>query len=201
MLCFGLMRPYKGIDVLLEAWRGIEDAELWIAGMPRMDISPLRAIAPPNVRFVPRFITDAELPAYFQRADLVVLPYREIDQSGRAVHGARVRQAAAAERRRRLSRRSPRPAPRGSFRAGDPARAARGAQELLGDPAALAAMASRAREAAEGKYSWGAIARRTLELYRSLAPDRSPIACDVGLACCHPARSLARARYKDHTVR
>ena len=50
--------------------------------MPRMDISALRATAPPNVRFVPRFIGDAELPAYFQRADLVVLPYREIDQSG-----------------------------------------------------------------------------------------------------------------------
>ncbi len=104
VLCFGLMRPYKGIDVLLDAWRGIDDAELWIAGMPRMDISHLRAIAPPNVRFVPRFITDSELPAYFQRADLVVLPYREIDQSGVAVYGARVWQAAAAERRRRVSR-------------------------------------------------------------------------------------------------
>ena len=31
---------------------------------------------------MPRFIADAELPAYFRRADLVVLPYREIDQSG-----------------------------------------------------------------------------------------------------------------------
>ncbi len=82
VLCFGLMRPYKGIDVLVEAWKGIENAELWIAGMPRMDISALRAAAPPNVRFVPRFIGDDELPAYFQRADLVVLPYREIDQSG-----------------------------------------------------------------------------------------------------------------------
>ena len=82
VLCFGLMRPYKGIDVLLEAWRGIDEAELWIAGMPRMDISSLLADAPPNVRFVPRFVTDSELPAYFQRADLVVLPYREIDQSG-----------------------------------------------------------------------------------------------------------------------
>jgi glycosyltransferase involved in cell wall biosynthesis len=39
---------------------------------------------------------------------------------------------------------------------------------LLGDPAALTAMAERAREAAEGKYSWAAIARRTLDLYRSL---------------------------------
>ena len=34
------------------------------------------------MRFVPRFVADDELPAYFQRADLVVLPYREIDQSG-----------------------------------------------------------------------------------------------------------------------
>ena len=34
------------------------------------------------MRFVPRFVGDAELPAYFARADLVVLPYREIDQSG-----------------------------------------------------------------------------------------------------------------------
>ena len=47
-----------------------------------MDISALRAGAPPGVRFVARFIGDDELPAYFRRADLVVLPYREIDQSG-----------------------------------------------------------------------------------------------------------------------
>ena len=41
VLCFGLMRPYKGIDLLLEAWRGIDGAELWIVGMPRMDVSAL----------------------------------------------------------------------------------------------------------------------------------------------------------------
>ena len=34
------------------------------------------------MRFVERFVADAELPALFRRADLVVLPYREIDQSG-----------------------------------------------------------------------------------------------------------------------
>src|SRR5205823_414632 len=47
VLCFGLLRPYKGIDVLLEAWRGIEGAELWIVGAPRMDIDPLPAAAAP----------------------------------------------------------------------------------------------------------------------------------------------------------
>ncbi|HMJ02985.1 MAG TPA: glycosyltransferase family 4 protein, partial [Conexibacter sp.] len=68
-LCFGLIRPYKGIDVLLEAWRGISDAELWIVGLPKMHLAPLRAAAPPGVRFVPRFVTDEEIPAFFRRAD------------------------------------------------------------------------------------------------------------------------------------
>ena len=44
VLCFGLIRPYKGIDVLLDAWRDVSpDAELWIVGKPRMDLAPLRA--------------------------------------------------------------------------------------------------------------------------------------------------------------
>jgi glycosyltransferase involved in cell wall biosynthesis len=80
VLLFGLLRPYKGLDVLLEAWRGISDAELWVVGRPfGVD---LPADPPPGVRFVPRFVDDAEIPALFRRADLVVLPYREIDQSG-----------------------------------------------------------------------------------------------------------------------
>ena len=82
VLIFGLLRPYKGIDVALQAWRGIEDAELWIVGMPRMDTTELRRSAPPGVRFVERFVADRELPALFGRADLVLLPYREAEQSG-----------------------------------------------------------------------------------------------------------------------
>ena len=85
VLFFGLLRPYKGLDVLLDAWRGIEDAELWIVGRPRMPIEPLRARAPANVRFVPRYVSDAELPAFFRRAEVVVLPYsrtERFDSSG-----------------------------------------------------------------------------------------------------------------------
>ena len=109
VLLFGLMRPYKGIDVALEAWRGIDDAELWVVGMPRMDTAPLRAAAPPGVRFVERFVGDRELPAFFRRADLVVLPYREIDQSGVLFTALAFGASAAAQRRSAASRRSPRP--------------------------------------------------------------------------------------------
>src|SRR3954452_25415383 len=85
ILFFGLLRPYKGIDVLLEAFRQVEGAELWIVGRQMMDLDPLRELAahaPGRVRFVPRFITDPEIPALMRRADLLVLPYREIEQSG-----------------------------------------------------------------------------------------------------------------------
>jgi glycosyltransferase involved in cell wall biosynthesis len=167
VLCFGLMRSYKGIDLLLEAWRGIDGAELWIAGAPRMDITALRANAPPGVRFVPRFIGDDELPAYFRRADLVVLPYREIDQSGvlftalafgkplllSDVGGFPEIAATGAAR---------------TFPAGDAAALRDGLRELLGDEEARAAMAGRARELATGEYSWHAVALRTLALYDAL---------------------------------
>jgi glycosyltransferase involved in cell wall biosynthesis len=167
VLCFGLMRPYKGIDLLLEAWRGIEGAELWIAGAPRMDLSALSAGAPPGVRFVPRFIGDDELPAYFRRADLVVLPYREIDQSGvlftalafgkplllSDVGGFPEIAATGAAR---------------TFPAGDAVALRVALRELLADEHARSALAGRARELATGEYSWRAVARRTLELYESL---------------------------------
>src|SRR5204862_6785714 len=86
ILCFGLVRPYKGIDVLLEAFRSLPGAELWIVGRPLgVSIDSLRELAdraPGTVRFVPRFVSDQELPAYFRRADLLVLPHRDAAQSG-----------------------------------------------------------------------------------------------------------------------
>jgi len=167
VLFFGLLRPYKGLDLLLDAWGGIDDAELWIVGMPRMDVSPLRRAAPPNVHFVCRFVSDAEMSAYFTRADLVVLPYREADQSGVAytalgsgtplllsdVGGFPELAASGAAR---------------TFPAGDATALRTALQELLPDPGALASMAERARAAAAGPYSWDEIARRTLDLYETL---------------------------------
>jgi glycosyltransferase involved in cell wall biosynthesis len=167
VLFFGLLRPYKGIDVLLDAWRGIDDAELWIVGMPRMDISALRASAPPGVRFVARFVTDEQLPPYFRRADLVVLPYREIEQSGvlftalafgkplllSDVGGfAEVAGLGGAH----------------AVAPGDAPALHAALTELLADPAKRDALATRARQLATGEYGWDGIARRTLALYERL---------------------------------
>jgi glycosyltransferase involved in cell wall biosynthesis len=173
VLFFGLLRPYKGLDVLLEAWRGVQGAELWVVGMPRMPLEPLRAAAPPGVRFVPRFVTDPEIPAYFRRADLVVLPYREIDQSGvlftALAFGApllladvggfpEIAEAGAAE----------------LVPAGDPGALHAALVALLSDAARRERLAAAARQAAATTYSWDAVGRRTLDLYEALLRQNAP---------------------------
>ena len=80
VLFFGLLRPYKGLEVLLEAWRGVDGAELWIVGRPRMPTRAAAGTGRRRVRFVPRFVSDAELPAFFRRADIVVLPYARTER-------------------------------------------------------------------------------------------------------------------------
>lgn len=183
VLFFGLIRPYKGLDLLLEAWRSLGaarrgEAQLWIAGMPRMDLGRAglagietpegaRAAAGEGIHVAPRFIADAELPAYFARADLVVLPYREIDQSGVLFT------ALAFGKPLLLSNVGgfPEIAAGGAgvtVPPGDPEALAGALARLLGDPAALAGMASAARAAAAGPYSWKEVARAHLCLYEQL---------------------------------
>ena len=167
VLCFGLLRPYKGIDILLEAWRGITDAELWIVGMPRMDTAPLRAAAPDGVRFIERFVPDREIAALFRRADLVVLPYREIDQSGvlftALAFGCPLLLSAVGG--------FPEVAREGAARLvapGDPAALHGEIAALLADPGAREQLAAAAASAARERYGWGPIAREHLALYGRL---------------------------------
>ncbi len=167
VLCFGIWRPDHGIDVLVDAWRGIRGAELWIVGLPKMDMEALIAAAPPGVRFVPRFITDAELPAYFRRADLVAMPYRSMEASGvlftalafgKPILGTGVgalvdvAELGAAEL-----------VPLDDRRAWH-----EGLARLLHDPAGRARLASASEAVAAGPYCWDDIAARTIGLYERL---------------------------------
>lgn len=177
ILLFGLVRAYKGADVLLEAFREVEGAELWIVGMPRMPLEPLRELAeraPGTVRFFPRYVVDEEIPAFMRRADVVVLPYRQIDQSGvlaTALAFGRPLVLSAvggfpevAERHGAAELVPP----------GDAAALAAVLQALLDDPRRRAELAAAAARAAAGPYSWDAVAERTLALYEEvLAGDRS----------------------------
>jgi glycosyltransferase involved in cell wall biosynthesis len=120
------------------------------------------------VRWVPRFLPDEELAAYFRRADLVVLPYRQIDQSGvlftaRAFGAPLLLSDVGGFSELAQDGAAALVAP------GDPASLAAELRRLLADAPARAALAARARAAAAGRYSWEQIAREHLALYGTLA--------------------------------
>ena len=169
VLFFGLLRPYKGLDTLLEAWQDVDGAELWIVGRPRgVDVAALRARAGGAVRFVPRFVSELELPAFFRRADVVVLPYartERLDFSG-------VLATALAFGRPIVASDVGGFGEVGALRLvapGDPQALGDALQRLIDEPDARAQLATAALDAAQGPYSWEAAAAGTLDLYERLA--------------------------------
>jgi glycosyltransferase involved in cell wall biosynthesis len=170
ILFFGLLRPYKGLDTLIEAFRQVEGAELWIVGNPRMDVEPLRALAaeaPGRVRFVTRFVEDAEIPAIFRRADLVVLPYRDAEHSGVLYTGLAFGKPLVLSAVGGF----PEVAAAGAARLvppEDPAALGAALAELSAAPATRERLAAAARAAATGSYSWDTVAAQTLSLYEEL---------------------------------
>ena len=171
ILSFGLLRPYKGIENLLDAFGRVADsgAELWIVGNPRMDIGPLqqRAAAAGRVRFVTRFVDEAEIPAIFRRADLVVLPYLDAEHSGVLYTGLAFGKPLVLSAVGGF----PEVAATGAARLvppGDTDALAQTLAELVADETARAELGAAATRAAAGPFSWDEAARRTLDLYREL---------------------------------
>lgn len=91
ILFFGLLRPYKGVKYLIEAFEALpgdltRSTRLLIVGeawedqesLLRAETSPIRE----KISLVNRYIGDSEIPFYFSAADVLVLPYTRASQSG-----------------------------------------------------------------------------------------------------------------------
>jgi glycosyltransferase involved in cell wall biosynthesis len=170
VLFFGLLRPYKGLETLLDAWLGVSGASLWIAGRPLMDLAPLRARADASVRFVPRFVSDAEMHALFARADIVVLPYsrtERFDFSGVLATALAFGRPAVVTDVGGFSEVAQAGAAR-LVAPDDPVGLREALSDLIADPAARERLAAGALAAARGQYSWDTAARQTLALYQRL---------------------------------
>ncbi|HEV2673910.1 MAG TPA: glycosyltransferase family 4 protein [Aliidongia sp.] len=88
-LLFGKIKPYKGIDLMIEAVKRLPPAarrriEVLVVGKPYMDTTALVAAAAgmPEIRFEFRFVPDEEMAELFRWADVLAFPYREIEMSG-----------------------------------------------------------------------------------------------------------------------
>ncbi len=92
LLFFGIIRPYKGLEDLVEAFALLPDD---VRDTMRLRIvgetwegwdTPLQAVAASPARdridVVNRYVTDAEVREHFAQADAVVLPYRRSSASG-----------------------------------------------------------------------------------------------------------------------
>ena len=83
LLFYGFIRPYKGLEILIDAMTLIPDLDvhLSIVGEPwRTDAAVWRqriasAGIDRRVEFMPRYVTEQETAEYFHRADAIVLPY------------------------------------------------------------------------------------------------------------------------------
>nr|WP_269327652.1 glycosyltransferase [Kineosporia mesophila] len=92
VLYFGVIRPYKGLEDLVQAFSAlpaetVRDMRLTIVGETWEGwTAPLEAVASSPVRdritVVNRYVSDAEVQQYFNEADAVVLPYRRSSSSG-----------------------------------------------------------------------------------------------------------------------
>lgn len=90
LLFFGLVRPYKGLDLLLRAMPAVHaatGAKLAVLGECYGDEAPYREIVREHgledvVRLEFRYASNEEVPTWMAASDAVVLPYRHATQSG-----------------------------------------------------------------------------------------------------------------------
>lgn len=169
VLFFGFVSAYKGIFDLLEAFTDIHGAELWIVGLQRVPAARIDELARRSscpVRTVPRFVSDGELAACFRRADIVALPYRQIDQSAVLYTALAFGKPLVVARVGGLTE----VADKGAAEAvppGDVGALRHALQALIDSPERRETLAAAATRAAD-RYSWHETARKTLDLYGTL---------------------------------
>ncbi|MFI5399527.1 MAG: glycosyltransferase [SAR324 cluster bacterium] len=83
LLFFGFVRPYKGIDVLIEAMHLLRGEPIHLAVVgewwrrdPEKEARLAELVRSGTVEVVDRYVPEAEAAAYFERADALVAPYR-----------------------------------------------------------------------------------------------------------------------------
>jgi glycosyltransferase involved in cell wall biosynthesis len=170
----GIIFRYKGVDLLLEAWREVEargcSAWLVIAGTGAQELlqqitGQVKELGLKRVKLHFRFISTEELVELYRSADVVVYPYRAITTSGALATGLALGKAIVASDlpvfRELLTNRE-------SALLVDPERPGElgGALvELIEDAGLRERFAERVRAMNFGDASWISIARKTVEFY------------------------------------
>lgn len=184
VLFFGLIRPYKGLDDLIEAVRIVRDGakgrsgrvRLLVAGRPladhwkegRYEALLAEAGLTEDCHLHLEHIAMLDVPRFFHAADVVAVPYKRGSQSGVLQLAYSFAKAAVATRVGSLPE---------VTRSGEnarlvapeaPAELAAVLGDLLFDPDAAAALGARARRYADTELGWPQIAKKTQAVYAGL---------------------------------
>lgn len=173
----GIIFPYKGIDLLLEAWQMVEasgsGARLLIVGTgaPELLAQIREQVKRLNLQQVGlhfRFISTEELVALYRAADVVVYPYRAITTSGALATGLALGKCIVASNlpvfREILTDRQSALLPE----AGDAAALGHALLETTQDAALRSRLSQQVNEMQFGDSSWLAIAEETAAIYTLL---------------------------------
>lgn len=178
----GIIFPYKGIDILLEAWKQVEmrsaEAVLVVAGTGAPDLleqirAQAAALRLQRIRLDFRFLSTEELVALHHAAAVVVYPYNAITTSGALATGLALGKTIVATDlpvfRELLTNHEnallvP---PRASQALAD------ALTELLRDASLRERLADKVRTMDFGDSSWLAIAEKTLAVYQAVCDGHS----------------------------
>lgn len=181
LLFFGFIRPYKGVDLLLKAFEKAAEKDLnlklIIAGSEQEVKKSLFTEINENKfndRILPflSYIPNEDIVKYFKAADIVVLPYNDIDHSGiihlaysfgKAVLGTNVgdfKEVIINDKSGKV------------LNGKSPAELSETITEMFKDKDKLYEMGRYAKLLSETKYSWHDISRQTIQLYNTVKKNK-----------------------------
>ena len=191
MLFFGRITPYKGLEYLLDAFHQIltrdEHCRLIIAGRPEVrDFKTywdkIREVIEEDVRagtilLRSEFIPDDQTEVYFKAADVLVLPYRSIYQSGILFLGHSFGLPVLAADVGSLNEEIVEGQTGFIFKPEDPVDLARVIERYFASDlfAGLNGRRPEIREYATERHSWQVVGQMTRDVYASLLRVHSPL--------------------------
>lgn len=174
----GIIFPYKGVDLLLDAWQKVEtqydNAYLVIAGTGSPELlnqirDQVESLGLKHVQLHFRFITTEELVALYRAAAIVVYPYRAITTSGALATGLALGKTIVASDlpvfRELLTNRQNALLVNPYL----PAELATALTELMHDENLRKRLARSVQEMNFGDRSWAAIAEKTAAMYEQFS--------------------------------
>lgn len=170
ILFFGRLSKYKGLNILLEAHRQVlqilPQAKLVIAGKGEsLPIDVIEEMQRQKMEIHHKFIANSEVFRFFRRAAVVVLPYTEASQSGVVPIAYSFGKPVVVTSVGSI----PEVVKNGEsgfvVPPNDPGALAEALVKIFGDNELRRTMGNKALVMAETELSWGAISKRTVEIY------------------------------------